>query len=65
MQATSNAGTLERLLSGILLASGHETGHFMLGELNLATTKGRQRDISDLEFTGGSRHCGCVVCFGV
>lgn len=42
MQATGNAGTLEGLVSSILAADGHETGHLNLGELNLTAAKGSQ-----------------------
>jgi hypothetical protein len=36
VQATSDAGTLEGLVLGVLVASLHETGHLILGELDLA-----------------------------
>lgn len=60
MQAASNAGALERLVLGVLLASSHKTGHLVLGELDLAATKGRETDVSDLELACGGRHGGCL-----
>lgn len=57
VQATGDAGTLERLVLGILLAGGHETRHLVLGELDLLATKGGKGKVSDLELLGGSRHC--------
>lgn len=56
VQAASNAGTLQWLVASVLGASGHETGHLILGELNLAAAEGSQRDVGDLELVGGSRH---------
>lgn len=56
MQATGDAGTLERLLLSVLLTGGHETGHLVLGELDLATTESGQAEVGDLELLGGSRH---------
>lgn len=58
MQAASDAGTLQWLVGSVLLASGHETGHLVLSELDLAAAEGGQRDVGDLEFVGGSRHFG-------
>ena len=49
VQATSNAGALQWLLLGVLLASGHETWHLLLGEVNLSTAKGREVDVRDLD----------------
>jgi hypothetical protein len=54
VQATSNTGTSQRLISSVLLTGLHETRHLVLGESNLAATEGGQRDISDLE----------LVCWG-
>lgn len=56
MQATGDTGTSKRLLSGILLSGGHETGHLVLGELDLATTESGQAEVGDLELLGGSTH---------
>lgn len=56
MQATGDAGALEGLLLGVLLAGGHKTGHLVLGELDLATTESGQAEVGDLELLGGSRH---------
>jgi hypothetical protein len=56
VQATGDAGALERLLLGVLLTGGHETGHLVLGELDLATTESGQAEVGDLELLGGSTH---------
>ena len=48
MQATSNAGALEWLLSSVLLAGLHETWHLLLGQLNLSSAKGREVDVCNL-----------------
>jgi hypothetical protein len=48
VQATSNAGTLQWLVLGVLLTGGHETGHLLLGEINLTTAKGREVDVGNL-----------------
>jgi hypothetical protein len=48
VQATSDAGTLQGLVLGVLLTGGHETGHLLLGEINLATAKGREVDVGNL-----------------
>lgn len=63
VQAASNAGALQRLVGGVLLASSHETGHLVLGELDLAAAEGGQRDVGDLELVGGGRH-DCRVIGG-
>lgn len=66
VKAASNAGTGKRLLSTELLAGGHETGHLLLGELNLAATEGREVDVGDLVLLGGlGRHGGGGVGGGV
>lgn len=57
VQATGNTGTLERLVCGILLTSGHQTRHLVLGQLNLLTAEGGKAQVGDLELVGGSRHC--------
>lgn len=60
MQAAGNAGTLQWLVVGVLLACLHETRHLVLGELDLATAKGREGEVSDLVLVGGGRHVdGC------
>jgi hypothetical protein len=56
VQATGDAGTLEGLLSGVLFSGGNETGHLMLGELNLAATESGQAEVGNLELLGGSTH---------
>jgi hypothetical protein len=43
VQATSDAGTGEGLVSTVLGTDGHETGHLNLGELDLAATEGGER----------------------
>jgi hypothetical protein len=45
VQATSDAGTLEGLGSGMLFAEVHQTGHFILGDLDLLATERSERDI--------------------
>lgn len=42
METSSDASTGERLGSGVLGASGHQTGHLILSELDLTTTEGRE-----------------------
>jgi hypothetical protein len=64
VQATGDAGTLEGLVLGVLLAGSHETGHLVLGELDLAATEGRERDVGDLELVGGGRHFGGWIKVG-
>lgn len=58
VKAASNAGALEGLVSGILLASSHKTGHLVLSELDLLAAEGGEGKVSDLELVGGSRHDG-------
>ena len=60
MKATSDAGTGKGLLSAELLSGGHETGHLLLGELNLAAAEGREVDVGDLVLLGGlgAHFCG-------
>lgn len=53
MKATSDTGASERLLSAELLSGGHETGHLLLGKLNLAAAEGREVDVGDLVLLGG------------
>ena len=49
---------------GELLPDSHETGHLMLGELNLLTAKGRQAKIPHLKIVGNKqlRVAGRGVC---
>ena len=62
VKAASNAGTLQWLLAGVLFSGCHETRHLTLGELDLTTTKGRQRHVGDLGLACWSAHlCGVVV----
>jgi hypothetical protein len=56
VQAASNAGALQWLVGGVLLPGHHQTRHLVLGQLNLAATKGRETDVGDLELVGGGRH---------
>lgn len=63
VKAASNASALKRLIRGVLLTDGHETGHLVLSELNLLAAKGREGEVGDLERVSGSRHCeGWVKC---
>lgn len=48
VQATGDTGALQWLLLGVLLACLHKTRHLLLGELNLATAKGREVDVGNL-----------------
>lgn len=52
VQASGNAGALERLLGGVLLAGLNKTGHLLLGQLDLSSTKGREVDVCDLHGPG-------------
>ena len=56
VQAASNASSLEGLVLSILLPGGHETGHLILGKLNLLAAKGSKGQVSDLELVGGGGH---------
>lgn len=61
VQTTGDTGTGERLVGGVLLTGLHETGHLVLGELDLLAAKGSEGKVGDLELVGGSSHCeGCV-----
>lgn len=42
MKTTGNTSALKRLLSTVLAADGHETGHLNLSELDLAAAEGSQ-----------------------
>ena len=59
VQASSNASAGEGLLSCVLFANGHQTGHLMLGEVDLPAAKGGEREVCDLEFLCWGRHCDC------
>lgn len=48
VQATSNTGTLERLLLAVLLTEVHQSRHFALGELDFLAAKRGEGDVSDL-----------------
>lgn len=58
VKAASNAGTGEGLVGRVLGTGGHETGHLILGKLDLLAAKGGEGEVGDLELVGGSRH-GC------
>jgi len=60
VQAAGDAGTLQGLGSGVLLAGLHETGHLVLGKLDLLAAEGGKRDVGDLEVLGGSGHCRMI-----
>ena len=49
VQAASNAGAFQWLLLSVLFPSGHQTGHFMFGEIEFSPTKSGQVDIGDLD----------------
>ena len=65
MKATGDTSALQWLLLVVLLAGGHETRHLMLGELNLAATKGREVDVGNLELLCWLTHLDGVVLYGV
>jgi hypothetical protein len=64
VQAAGNAGALQWLVGRVLLAGHHQTRHLVLGELNLAATKGREADVSDLHLVGGGGHDGGCSVYG-
>lgn len=55
VQATGDAGALQWLLLRVLLAGLHETGHLLLGQLNLSSAKGREVDVCNLCGAGSAR----------
>jgi hypothetical protein len=64
VQAPSNASTLERLGSGVLLPHVHETWHLMLGNFDLLATEGSEGDICRCRMVsrsslGGGEHRTC------
>lgn len=62
VQATGDASALEGLLSGVLLAGLDKARHFLLGQLNLASAKGREVDVCNLELRCWFTHlCGIVT----
>jgi hypothetical protein len=64
VQTSSNAGALQWLVGRVLLAGHHQTRHLVLGELNLAATKGREADVSDLHLVCGGGHGGGGNVYG-
>jgi hypothetical protein len=46
VEGTDNTGTLEDLGRTVLLTESHQTGHLVLGELNLLATESGEADIS-------------------
>jgi len=46
MEGTGNAGALENLLGTVLLTESNETGHLVLGELNLLATESGEGNVS-------------------
>ena len=56
VKAASDTGTGEGLVGGVLGSGLDETGHLVLGELNLLAAKGSEGEVGDLELAGGSRH---------
>lgn len=65
VKATSNTSALQWLLLVVLLTGGHETRHLMLGQLNLAATKGREVDVGNLELLCWLAHLGGVGLYGI
>lgn len=62
VQATGDASALEGLLSGVLLTGLDKARHFLLGQLNLASAKGREVDVCNLELRCWFTHlCGIVT----
>jgi len=49
VKTSSNAGTLERLIGGILLTGSDQAWHLILGELDFLTAKGSQTQVCDLQ----------------
>ena len=62
VQATGDTGTGKRLVSRVLLADGHQTGHLILGKLDLLAAESSEGKVSDLELVGGSRHDCLIDC---
>ncbi len=62
MQAAGNAGTLQWLLVGVLLAGLNKTGHLLLGQLNLSSAKGREVDVRNL--AGLGQHDTAIAVLG-
>ena len=61
VKTSSNAGTLQWLLSVVLGARGHQTRHLVLSQVDLAAAEGGEAEVGDLELVGGSRHCEVLV----
>ena len=68
MQRAGDAGALERLRVGVLLADRHEPRHLVLGELDLLAAELGEREVGDLEVgragRGGGRHAVSVSVVG-
>ena len=60
MKTSSNAGALQRLVILVLLTSGHQARHLMLGEVKLATTERREVVVGDLELLCWLSHVGGI-----
>lgn len=59
MKTASNAGALEGLLGVVLGPGGHQTGHLVLRQLNLAAPEGGEVDVGNLVGLRGLTHCEC------
>ena len=53
VQAAGDAKSGQRMGLGVLLAHGHESGHLLLGEVDLLAAPLGQREIADFEFQCG------------
>ena len=54
VQAAGNTGALQRLGGGVLLADGHQTGHFRFGNADFLAAPVGQTDVGD------DVVCGCA-----
>ena len=63
VQASSNPGTLERLLGAVFLPGGHQTWHLTLGQLDFSPAERGQIDVGDLELLRWFTHAGYLCGF--
>jgi hypothetical protein len=61
VKTSSDTGTSQRLVGLVLPADSHQTGHLILGQLDLTATERRKTDVGDLELVCGGRHDGGSV----
>lgn len=52
MKASGDASALERLVTAELLAGGHKTGHFLLGQVDFSAAERREAEVGDLVLGG-------------